>query len=483
MSLAQITLTTNKTVSNVGDYIRKIGQGERGQVLTVLVTDQNGAPYNLTGKSLVFSETKNSGQYVVDDGKGTQSGKFALIDAAHGKFSYTLQDQVYTESGTVWFNIVNPDGTVVDTTISFKFKVIQNLNIYVSNSSYSSTLEAFQVHYQSVIQKAESNTQSLINSLTEKINQAISNGQKDVANSLADTKAKLQAVLNQENSLIQNWTADFNQRKADWQAQYKRISDDYTSKVNQINTEAQSQRNQIQAKADQQFKSNQSTYTAAIAKIDSDRDVALRRANTDFANQKNALQADYDKWKTDQIAKLSSLNQEIDADKKDLAGIHSQIAQAQKDLADLEYMVKHIDLANELLAKKASGIKVRGLRGDYVMAVDPTTSLINATPGGSGTGLVDSTVLGGIIQTFADAILDKNHYTKSEVEQMVNNAKNQLQNAKADKSQIVSLNNMITELERKIKDSEIPTFNTLSEYQLWAKDHPNRLAYVLDDTK
>ena len=481
MSLAQITLTTNKTVSNVGDYVRKIGQDERGQVLPVIVVDAAGTPYDLSDKTIVFSESKDSGRFVVDDGKGSRSGKFTITDAKNGKFSYTLQEQVYPESGTAWFDIVNSDGTIVDTTVSFEFVVVQNF--YVSSSSYSSTLEAFQVHYQSVIQKAESNTQSLINSLTEKINQAISNGQKDVANSLADTKAKLQAVLNQENSLIQNWTADFNQRKADWQAQYKRISDDYTSKVNQINTEAQSQRNQIQAKADQQFKSNQSTYTAAIAKIDSDRDTALRRANTDFANQKNALQADYDKWKTDQIAKLSSLNQEIDADKKDLAGIHSQIAQAQKDLADLEYMVKHIDLANELLAKKASGIKVRGLRGDYIMAVDPTTSLINATPGGSGTGLVDSTVLGGIIQTFADAILDKNHYTKSEVDQMVNNAKSQLQNAKADKSQIASLNSMITELEQKIKDSEIPTFNTLSEYQLWAKDHPNRLAYVLDDTK
>ena len=33
MSLEQIALTTNKSVSNVGDFVRKIGQGERGQVL------------------------------------------------------------------------------------------------------------------------------------------------------------------------------------------------------------------------------------------------------------------------------------------------------------------------------------------------------------------------------------------------------------------------------------------------------------------
>lgn len=58
MSLAQITLTTNKTVSNVGDYVRKIGQGEKGQILPVLVTDVNGSAYDLTGKNLVFLRIK-----------------------------------------------------------------------------------------------------------------------------------------------------------------------------------------------------------------------------------------------------------------------------------------------------------------------------------------------------------------------------------------------------------------------------------------
>lgn len=51
------------------------------------------------------------------------------------------------------------------------------------------------------------------------------------------------------------------------------------------------------------------------------------------------------------------------------------------------------------------------------------------------------------------------------------------------KQEVDNLKNKNAELEQGIKDSEIPTFNTLSEYQLWAKDHPNRLAYVLDDMK
>ena len=79
MSLAQIVLTTNKTTSNVGDYVRKIGQGERGQVLPVIVVDATGTPYDLSDKKIVFSESKDSGKYVVDDGKDSRSGKFTLL--------------------------------------------------------------------------------------------------------------------------------------------------------------------------------------------------------------------------------------------------------------------------------------------------------------------------------------------------------------------------------------------------------------------
>lgn len=233
MSLAQIVLTTNKTTSNVGDYVRKIGQGERGQILPVVITGANGEAYDLSDKNLVFSENKDSGKYVVDDGKDSRSGKFTLTDPQNGKFTYTLQEQVYSESGTAWFDIINADGTVLDTTVSFRFVVIPAPTLHVNNNNYSSTLEALQAHYQGVIKNTETQTQNLINSLTDKINQAISNGQRDVANELTDMRNQLQALHNQENSLIQNWTSEFNARKADfdklkadWQAQSKSISDD-----------------------------------------------------------------------------------------------------------------------------------------------------------------------------------------------------------------------------------------------------------------
>lgn len=495
MSLAQIVLTTNKTTSNVGDYVRKIGQGERGQVLPVVVTDANGAAYDLTNKSIVFFENKDSGKYVVDDGKASTSGKFTLTDPQNGKFSYTLQDQVYPESGTAWFDIVSSDGTVLDTTVTFKFVVIPNATLHVDSDSYSSTLEALQAHYQGVIKNTETQTQNLINSLTDKIDQAISNGQRDVANELTDMRNQLQALHNQENGLIQSWTNDFNARKADfdklkadWQAQSKTISDSYASKIAEINSQTQSQHDQIQAKADQQLQANQSASDAELAKIKSDaqaqhdqiekakndaiaeitsqRDAAINQANSDFKAKIDALQKDYDVWKSTTLADFT----------KQLADIKTNISNDQSTLSDfdkkldytkqeLEAMTKQLDSLDftkfvtgdqfkDAMAKKANGLKVMGLGGEYVMAVDQSDQNINGLPNGV-QGLADIGVLSGALQVLADAILDKNHYTKDEVDKMVNDAKNTIMNTvntkanasdlnnKADKSQIQSLNSQL----------------------------------------
>ena len=497
MSLAQIVLTTNKTTSNVGDYVRKIGQGERGQVLPVVVTDANGAAYDLTNKSIVFSENKDSGKYVVDDGKASTSGKFTFTDPQNGKFSYTLQDQVYPESGTAWFDIVSSDGTVLDTTVTFKFVVIPNATLHVDSDSYSSTLEALQAHYQGVIKNTEVQTQNLINSLTDKINQAISNGQRDIANELSDARTKLQAIQDQENELVSNWTTELNTQKqnfatlqSQWQEQSKSISDDYASKKAKIESDAQSQHNSIQAAADQQLKNNQSANQSEIAKVESEtktkldevekakndaiaeltaqRDAQLKAAKDAYDKQRNDQQADYNSWKEAQIADFTKLVEplktEITTDRQDLKDISDQIAATKKEMVNLSNQLDSIDLTKfvtdnqfkEAMATKASGLKVRGLRGDYVMAVDTTTSNIDGTPAGnSGSGLVDSTVLAGVMQTISDAILGKNHYTKAEVDNLLKGVKDQLTplieqkanasdlNNKADKSKIQSLSSQL----------------------------------------
>jgi len=495
MSLAQIVLTTNKTTSNVGDYVRKIGQGERGQILPVIVVDATGTPYDLSDKKIVFSESKDSGKYVVDDGKASTSGKFTLTDPQNGKFSYTLQEQVYPESGTAWFDIVSADGTVLDTTVSFRFVVIPAPTLHVNDDNYSSTLKALQAHYQGVIKNTETQTQNLINSLTDKINQAISNGQRDVANELTDMRNQLQALHNQENGLIQSWTNDFNARKADfdklkadWQAQSKTISDSYASKIAEINSQTQSQHDQIQAKADQQLQANQSASDAELAKIKSDaqaqhdqiekakndaiaeitaqRDATINQANADFKAKIDALQTDYDAWKSTTLAdftkQLADIKTNISNDQSTLKDFDQQLDYTKQELADMAKQLDSLDLTKfvtgdqfkDAMAKKASGLKIMGLGGEYVMAVDQSDQNINGLPN-SVQGLADIGVLSGALQVLADAILDKNHYTKPEVDKMVNDAKAAIMNTvntkanasdlnnKADKSQIQSLSSQL----------------------------------------
>lgn len=500
MSLAQIVLTTNKTTSNVGDYVRKIGQGERGQVLPVVVTDANGAAYDLTNKSIVFSENKDSGKYVVDDGKASTSGKFTLTDPQNGKFSYTLQDQVYPESGTAWFDIVSSDGTVLDTTVTFKFVVIPNATLHVDSDSYSSTLEALQAHYQGVIKNTETQTQTLINSLTDKIDQAISNGQNDIANELSDARTKLQAIQDQENKLVSNWTTELNTQKqnfatlqSQWQAQSKAISDSYQAKINEINTQAQSQHDDIQAAADQQLKANQSASDAEIAKVESEtkakldevekakndaiaeltaqRDAAINQANSDFKAKIDALQKDYDVWKSTTLAdftkQLADIKTNISNDQSALSDFDKKLDYTKQELADMAKQLDSLDFAKfvtgdqfkEAMAKKASGLKVRGLRGDYVMAVDTTTSNIDGTPAGNGSGLIDSTVLAGVIQTISDAILGKNHYTKVEVDNLLKNVKDQLTPLIEQKADTTTLTDRANALAQQIGDLQTENSN------------------------
>lgn len=495
MSLAQIVLTTNKTTSNVGDYVRKIGQGERGQILPVIVVDATGTPYDLSDKKIVFSESKDSGKYVVDDGKASTSGKFTLTDPQNGKFSYTLQEQVYPESGTAWFDIVSADGTVLDTTVSFRFVVIPALTLHVNDNNYSSTLEALQAHYQGVIKNTETQTQNLINSLTDKIDQAISNGQNDIANELSDARTKLQAIQDQENKLVSNWTTELNTQKqnfatlqSQWQAQSKSISDDYASKKAKIKSDAQSQHDQIQAKADQQLKNNQSANDAEIAKIKSDaqtqhdqiekakndaiaqissqRDAAISNANADFKAKIDAFQKDYDVWKSSMLVdftkQLADIKANISNDQSTLKDFDKQLDYTKEELTAMAKQLDSLDLTRfvtgdqfkEAMAKKASGLKVMGLGGEYVMAVDQSDQNINGLPNGV-QGLADIGVLSGALQVLADAILDKNHYTKPEVDKMVNDAKNAIMgvvdtkanagdlNNKADKSQIQSLSSQL----------------------------------------
>ena len=493
-------MTNDKLVLNISkinispDSTRlKYSQDERGKQVDVTVIGSDGSTaYDLTGKKIIFSEIKDGGKIIIDD-EMSHFIRTADNDKI-GKFTYAFVDQTYQQSGEAHFEFTT-DIEHVDTTINFDISIVNSAQLKPDNTSYVSSLIALEAHYRATISNADAQTQNLINSLTDKIDQAISNGQRDVANELTDMRNQLQALHNQENGLIQSWTNDFNARKADfdklkadWQAQSKTISDSYASKIAEINSQTQSQHDQIQAKADQQLQANQSASDAELAKIKSDaqaqhdqiekakndaiaeitsqRDAAINQANADFKTKIDAFQKDYDVWKSSALADFT----------KQLADIKTNISNDQSTLSDfdkkldytkqeLEAMTKQLDSLDftkfvtgdqfkDAMAKKANGLKVMGLGGEYVMAVDQSDQNINGLPNGV-QGLADIGVLSGALQVLADAILDKNHYTKSEVDKMVNDAKNTIMNTvnakanasdlnnKADKSQIQSLSSQL----------------------------------------
>jgi len=498
-------MTNDKLVLNISkidispDSTRlKYSQDERGKQVDVTVIGNDGSTaYDLTGKKIIFSEIKDGRKIIIDD-EMSHFIRTADNDKI-GKFTYAFVDQTYQQSGEAHFEFTT-DIEHVDTTINFDISIVNSAQLKPDNTSYVSSLIALEAHYRATIANTETQTQNLINSLTDKIDQAISNGQRDIANELSDARTKLQAIQDQENELVSNWTTELNTQKqnfatlqSQWQEQSKSISDSYQAKINEINTQAQSQHNSIQAAADQQLKANQSANDAEIAdvkkqladeltKVEADKTTAIQgitdardKAISDATDKLNAnlrsLQEDYNTWKTSTVgdfqAKLDKLTQQLNTDETDQANLKQSIdsvKEAVSKLPDVDFTVyaHKSDLENyytktETDAKLAEAGKVKTVN--------------NVQPDSSGNINID---LSGL-ETKADA--KKALDTKSEEITVLRTENNNL------KQEVDNLKNKNAELEQEIKNSEIPTFNTLSEYQLWAKDHPNRLAYVLDDTQ
>ena len=526
-------MTDDKLVLNISkinispDSTRlKYSQDERGKQVDVTVIGNDGSTaYDLTGKKIIFSEIKDGGKIIIDD-EISHFIRTADNDKI-GKFTYVFVDQTYQQSGEAHFEFTT-DIEHVDTTINFDISIVNSAQLKPDNTSYVSSLIALEAHYRATIANTETQTQNLINSLTDKINQAISNGQRDVANELSDARTKLQAIQDQENKLVASWTTELNTQKqnfatlqSQWQAQSKTISDSYQAKINEINTQAQSQHDAIQAAADQQLKNNQSASDAEIAKVESEtkaklaevekakndaiadltvqRDAQLKAAKDAYDKQRTDQQVDYETWKTNTLtdfnALVKPLKSELTTDRQDLKDISDQIAATKKEMANLSSQLDSIDLTKfvtgnqftEAMSKKASGIKVQGLGGDYVMAVDPNSSLIDATGGSN--ALADTGVIGAALQVVADAILDKNHYTKAEVDSLMDSTTKKIQAAidakanssdltsKADKSQIESLNSQLTAFRQ--ENSQLKTkVDTLTSENTTLKQQVTKLTPV-----
>ena len=320
MSLALITLPTNKSISTVSDHVRKIGQGEKGQKLDVIVTDANGSGYDLTDRIITFSENKESGKIVSDN----EAAHFNVTDEKAGRFTYTLADAVYAASGIAWFDISSKDGDVIDTTKSFNIDVIQDETIHVNNDNYVSSLTALETHYKAVIQKTEDDRDALFKKWQADIDQLIKTGNTNI-----------QTVIDSANQLINNWKNELiNQQKA-----ITDLQTDWKNQTEQINADYDAQKKAIQSAADNQLSANKTASDKAIAQIETDKQAAIKQANTDFQNKLASIQSDYNTWKANAIddfqSQINKLASELKNDEDAQAKLQQAIDSANKAIANI----------------------------------------------------------------------------------------------------------------------------------------------------
>ena len=480
MTNDQLVLQVNKiNISPDKTYV-KYNQNERGKVLDVTVIDNDGInAYDLTNKKIRFVDDKENNKLIIDD-EADNPDRFTRTNDSQGKFSYTLNDLAYQKSGIARFEIYT-DADHIDATSNFEIQIENTTSLVAANESYISSLEGLVAHYHNTVNTTVSETQQLINSLTDKINQAISKGQTDVANEVTNIR-----------NIIQQMQAEYSSKRdtlnnliAEWQNQSKSIQ-----------SAADQQRQSIQNSYNNQSSQNQTQFNSKMTEIESEKNAAIAKANTDFSNKLVDWQKDYDSWKsskeTDLTAQLKSITDQIASDKSATTQVHNEVVDIQKQIEDAKKAWDSIgftkfvtgDQFKEAMAKKASGIKVRGLRGDYVMAVNANDSNIDATPSTQQAGLVDSGVLAAAVQALADAILDKNHYTKQEVDGIKRNILDTITNKTKDMAttQDVAANaQRITALENagfaKIK---LDGFSTADDAKKWSADN-NGISMFADE--
>ena len=340
MSLPVINLATNKTESIVSDHVRKIGQGEKGLTLEVIIMDADSSGYDLTNKVITFSENKVGGKIVVDSAKEN----FERLNDTAGRFRYKLADSVYAASGEAWFSISTPSGDVIDTTKSFNIDVIEDATIHINNDNYVSTLTALETHYKAIIQRTEDDNAALLAKFNQQIKDAVDNGNNNI-----------QQVIDSADKLIAQWEQELSN---DNQA-LNRLLNDWQTQTSQINADYESQKKSIQNDADSQLADNKKAADSAIAKIESDKQTAIDQANTDFKTKLESIQTDYNSWKTTTIAdfqkQLDQLQQELKDDEAAQSSIRDAIKAANNAISkindvDFTQYVKKDDF-NAALAK------------------------------------------------------------------------------------------------------------------------------------
>ncbi|KRM29194.1 hypothetical protein FC91_GL001018 [Schleiferilactobacillus harbinensis DSM 16991] len=155
-------------------YLR---QSERGLTLVAQLKDVNSQPYDLTGLAVQFKDRKDGGKSVVDSA-------VEVSDEKTGGISYKLHSQAYAANGYGWFEVLASDGTLVDSTQSFRIITVNDIGATIDNNDYVSGLNGLQ-----------DKLQGIVNSAQQTLDNAVS-GANTAASNATQTAQAVQALVN-----------------------------------------------------------------------------------------------------------------------------------------------------------------------------------------------------------------------------------------------------------------------------------------------
>lgn len=295
MSLpANLVLQTNKSITSVDIDRITIRQSERGLVQNVTILNADKTAYDLTGKSVQFSERKAGDKIIIDNGSDSEGdgGLITYVDRKAGRVSYRLAKGVYAASGKGYFEIISSDNRIVDTTQEFYIDVQQEATLHVNNDNYVSELVALENHYRGVIQNAATQLEIKEREYQEKY-------------------AKFEQLFNEQRTSIQT--------RADQQIQQIQTNADKTIADKAAEIDA------VKTKATQDLEKANSDFQKKITDIQNDYNSWKTSANADFQNWKNQKIQEFTEQAKELQSKIDASNTQLEAMKKSLDEMNSKL--------------------------------------------------------------------------------------------------------------------------------------------------------------
>lgn len=369
MAITDLVLNTDKSSTDINNDKIVIRQSERGLVLNATIKAKDGTNYDLSGKTVQFAESKDGAKLVLDENVQVDSSKQGVIH-------YTLHREVYSASGTAWFEIITNQGDVIDTTQNFYIDVLRDAEINVANDNYISSLNGLIAHVKVAGDKATETINNLVAQLTNDVNSKTS----DVDNVTAQLTKQFNDKMAQIDSDMSDYQNKYNQLSTNWANELQRISDQATSDINakyaQKLVDLQNDYNSWKAKTVADFNATADTINKSIEQNNTDLSNVTKKVNDTIASM-NTLkqefnQVDFTKFVTGDQIKNYYTKTEVDNIVKDLqakiatAGAVKTVDGIQPD-SNGNVQTDHYTKgqANQKLATKLSFVKCDSPQAAY----------------------------------------------------------------------------------------------------------------------